>query len=135
MNTLQEQFRARRVYEITPATDGAVALRLNDRMVELGEKELASYRKVVDWLPSTAPVEDLARDVGMEPARIGRFLAALEKAGLLYRRAEVPKSTSGEQFHAKFNVALTSWLTEAFAHPFWERMMSGRGSARLFTGW
>jgi hypothetical protein len=35
----------------------------------------------------------------------------------------------------RFSSVLGSWLSEAFSHPFWERMMSGKGSARLFTGW
>jgi pyrroloquinoline quinone (PQQ) biosynthesis protein C len=135
MSTLQEQFRARRVYEVTPVDGGAFSLRLKDRMVELGKSELENFHKVAAWLPTTAPVEELARDVGMEPKRIERFLSALEKTGLVYRIANIPASASGEEFHAKFNEALSSWLSEAFAHPFWERMMSGRGSARLFTGW
>ena len=42
---------------------------------------------------------------------------------------------TGLDFHARFNAILSSWLSEAFAHPFWERITSGKGSARLFTGW
>ena len=43
---------------------------------------------------------------------------------------------SGEEFHRDyFSKLLPSWLGEAFSHPFWDRMMSGKGSARLYTGW
>jgi pyrroloquinoline quinone (PQQ) biosynthesis protein C len=42
---------------------------------------------------------------------------------------------TGLEFHERFSTVLNSWLTQAFSHPFWERMMSGKGSARLFTGW
>ena len=71
----------------------------------------------------------------MDEARVPKFVQAMEQAGLFYTLDEVPGSMTGLEFHARFNGVLTSWLSEAFAHPFWERMMSGKGSARLFTGW
>ena len=71
----------------------------------------------------------------MDEAKVPRFIDALEKSGLLYRVDDAPKTMTGLEFHARFSAVLDSWLSQAFAHPFWERMMSGRGSARLFTGW
>ncbi len=133
MTSVQQQYRARRVYEVTP-TQGGVALRLNDRMIELGEKEYGWYQKVAEWLPSVRGVADLSRDLGMDEARVPKFIDALARSGLLYQVAE-PTSMTGLEFHQRFHGVLTSWLSEAFSHPFWERMMSGRGSARLFTGW
>jgi pyrroloquinoline quinone (PQQ) biosynthesis protein C len=139
MTSLQGQYRAKRIYEITsrpePGAAGSFALRLNDRVVELGQTELDSFQKVVKWLPTTRTVDDASRELGMDEARLGRFLAALEGAGLLYRVDQIPERVTGEEFHQHFAGILSSWLSEAFAHPFWERMMSGRGSARLFTGW
>src|ERR1700722_1715730 len=127
-------FGAKRVYDI--ATQGTSrTLRLNDRMVELGEREFGWYQKVTAWLPSVAGFDELARDLAMDEAKVPRFLETLVQAGLLYRGAETPKTLTGLEFHAKFQSVLTSWLTEAFAHPFWKRMTSGQGSARLFTGW
>jgi pyrroloquinoline quinone (PQQ) biosynthesis protein C len=134
MTPIQERYRAKRVYEVTPAK-GQVALRLNDRVVELGEKEYDWYGKVAAWLPSVRGIADLSQELGMDEAKVPKFVEALEKTGLLYRVDESPKTMTGLEFHARFNAALGSWLTEAFAHPFWERMMSGKGSARLFTGW
>src|ERR1700737_75939 len=131
---LQAQYRARRVYEVTSA-DGGRQLRLSDRIVELGEQEFDWYQKVTDWLPSVRGVAALSRELGMDEARVPRFIDALEKSGLLYRTERTPKTMTGVEFHARFSSVLTSWLSEAFAHPFWERMMSGKGSARLFTGW
>ncbi|MGD0524560.1 MAG: iron-containing redox enzyme family protein [Polyangiaceae bacterium] len=134
MSQIQELYRAKRVYEVT-SSNGRAELRLNDRVVELGEKELGWYQKVVEWLPTVRGVADLSRDLGMSEARIPKFIETLEQSGLLYRRDAAPKTTTGLEFHGQFNGVLASWLTEAFAHPFWERMMSGKGSARLFTGW
>lgn len=134
MTSIQEQYRARRVYEITPSK-GGVELRLNDRMIELGQQEFGWYQKVVDWLPSVRGLADLSRDLGMDEAKVPKFVDALAKTGLLYKVEESPASMTGLEFHARFNDHLKSWLSEAFSHPFWDRMMSGKGSARLFTGW
>jgi len=73
--------------------------------------------------------------LGMPEARVPKFIEALATSGLLYRVDDYPGKQTGLEFHTKFSSVLGSWLTEAFAHPFWERMMSGEGSARLFTGW
>jgi len=134
MSQFQEVYRAKRVYEVT-SSGGRSELRLNDRVVELGDKELDWYQKVVAWLPTVRGVADLSRDLAMSEAKVPKFIETLEKSGLLYRRDVAPPSTTGLGFHAQFSSVLASWLSEAFAHPFWERMMSGKGSARLFTGW
>jgi pyrroloquinoline quinone (PQQ) biosynthesis protein C len=134
MTPVQEHYRARRVYEVTPV-QGARALRLSDRVVELGEQEYAWFAKIADWLPSVRGLADLSRELGMDEAKVPKLLDALTKAGLLYRIDDAPRTMSGVEFHDRFSAILKSWLTEAFEHPFWERMMSGRGSARLFTGW
>jgi pyrroloquinoline quinone (PQQ) biosynthesis protein C len=134
MTSVQERYRARRVYEVTPTKDG-VQLRLNDRMIELGAQEYGWYEKVADWLPGIGGVADLSRDLGIDESRVPKFIEALADSGLLYRVDETAATMSGVEFHARFSAVLQSWLTEAFSHPFWERMMSGKGSARLFTGW
>jgi pyrroloquinoline quinone (PQQ) biosynthesis protein C len=134
MNIPQREFRAKRVYEVT-SRDGRHELRLNDRVVDLGDQEFGWYQKVAEWLPTVRAESDLSRDLGMEARKVPQFLGALEKAGLLYRAADGQKAMTGLEFHGRFSSVLGSWLSEAFEHPFWERMMSGKGSARLFTGW
>jgi len=130
-----EQYGVRRVYETTRVGDGAIALRLKDRVIELGQKEFSAYARVAEWIPTNRTAEQIQGEVEMDGARLERFLAKLADAGLLYRRADIPASVSGEEFYRTFESSLNSWLGEGFAHPFWERMMSGRGSARLFSGW
>jgi pyrroloquinoline quinone (PQQ) biosynthesis protein C len=134
MSISPRQFRAKRVYEVTPR-DGRRELRLSDRIVELGDKEFDWYQKVQTWLPSVRGLADLSHDLAMDEAKVPKFLEALEKSGLLYRVDAPQKAMTGLEFHQTFSGILSSWLSEAFEHPFWERMMSGRGSARLFTGW
>src|SRR5438067_159564 len=112
----EHEYGVRRVYETTTIGDGAIALRLKDRVVELGAKEFAAYRSVAEWLPGTRAVADLQAEVGMDEGRLSRFLARLAESGLLYRRAALPEALSGEEFHEIFQASLSSWLTEAFSH-------------------
>lgn len=134
--SLQTTHGVRRVYEATPQGGGAVALRLKDRVVELGPREIEAYRQLVEWLPTRREGGALVAVAGLDEPRLWRLADRLCEAGLLYRRADVPASTTGEQFYReRFAPVLDAWLSEAFSHPYWERMTSGRGSARLFTGW
>ncbi len=136
MTTLQREYGIRRVYEQTPLAGGGAALRLHDRVVELGPREAAAYARIAEWLPTTRTTQELQAELGLEGLRLDGYFAQLADAGLLYRRDDVPPGVSGEQFHREyFSRVLPSWLSQAFSHPFWERMVSGRGSARLFAGW
>jgi pyrroloquinoline quinone (PQQ) biosynthesis protein C len=125
-----------RVYETSRADSGNVMLRLSSRSVELGANEFAAYAKLAEWLPTTRPHADLEAELGMTGDRLARFITTLERAGIVYSTARIPAQLTGEEFHRDyFSKFLPSWLDEAFSHPFWDRMMSGRGSARLYTGW
>jgi pyrroloquinoline quinone (PQQ) biosynthesis protein C len=129
-------YGVRRVYETKRGDGEGVALRLRDRVVELGGKELGAYQKLAEWLPTIKPVGDLAAATGMDEARLKRFAAALTETGLLYRKQDVPATITGKQFFKEyFAPIIDSWLDEAFSHPFWEKMTSGKGSYRLHTGW
>jgi pyrroloquinoline quinone (PQQ) biosynthesis protein C len=124
------------VYETTRREDGSAALRLKDRLVELGVEEVRAYHAIVALLPTERDARELSRVSGMDERRLSRFAELLCEAGLLYRRKDIPPSMTGRAFYEQcFAPALESWLDEAFSHPFWERMTSGRGSARLHTGW
>ena len=113
-------------------------LRLSDRSSSSAKQE---YRLVPEGRRLAAQRTRRRRPVARPRAwtrpRCPQFIEALEKSGLLYRAGrERPKDHDGPRVpRQRFSAVLGSWLSEAFAHPFWERMMSGKGSARLFTGW
>jgi len=135
MESIREH-KARRVYESSPGPDGTVEVRLHDRIVELSPETAAFYEALVQWLPTNAPVEELQTQLKLDAARLQRFVDRMAEAGLIYRLDRLPATMSGEAFHRDvFTPILPSWLSQAFSHPFWERMTSGRGSARLFSGW
>jgi len=134
MGTLGQEFGIRRVYETTSKGEG-VAVRLSDREVDLGKQELALYEQVAERIPTVKAQKDVAAELGMDEARLRRLLAALEGAGLVYRADSIPATLSGVELHTLFNKILPSWLDEAFSHPFWDRMTSGKGSRRMYSGW
>jgi len=125
----------RRVFEATPKDGGTVSVRLSDREVQLGSKEFGLYEKVAERVPSVQSSKEIAGELGMDESRLARLAKALEQAGLLYRQDAVPASLGGVELHTMFNKLLPSWLDEAFSHPFWERMTSGQGSKRMYSGW
>jgi pyrroloquinoline quinone (PQQ) biosynthesis protein C len=130
------EYVMRRVYEVSDGAQGAVTLRLSDREVELGATEARAVRAIADWLPTRRTEAELAQELSLDEAALGRLFGALESAGVVHRAGDLPATLSGEAFHRDvFNKVLPSWLGEAFSHPFWERMTSGRGSMRLFVGW
>jgi thiaminase len=135
MATMGQQFGVRRVYETAPKAGDSVSVRLSDRAVELGSREFALYEKVAERVPSVQSEKEIAADLGMDEARLRRLTTALEKAGLPYRQDALPAELSGVELHTLFNKLLPSWLDEAFSHPFWERMTSGNGSRRMYSGW
>ena len=130
-----QQFGVRRVYETAPKGGDSVSVRLSDREVQLGSREFALYEKLAERVPSVQSEKEIAADLGMDEARLRRLTTALESAGLLYRQDAVPATLSGVELHTLFNKLLPSWLDEAFSHPFWERMTSGNGSRRMYSGW
>ncbi len=128
-----QEYGVRRVYETAPKGE-SVSVRLSDREVQLGSREFALYEKLAERVPSVQSEKEIAADLGMDEARLGRLSKALESAGLLYRQDAVPATLSGVELHTLFNKILPSWLDEAFSHPFWERMTSGKRLAPPLLG-
>jgi pyrroloquinoline quinone (PQQ) biosynthesis protein C len=132
---IQKAYGLRRVQETTPSENGSKALRLSDRVVELGPREFDLYARLAAWLPTQETEEAFCAQAGLDGAKLGALAEKLAQAGVLYRRSEIPETVTGLELHAEFNRVLPTWLAEAFSHPFWETMTSGKGSKRLFTGW
>jgi len=109
MSTLGQEFGIRRVYETTTKGDG-VAVRLSDREVDLGKKELALYEQIAERIPTVKAHKEVAAELGMDEGRLKRLLSALEGAGLVYRAETIPATLSGVELHTLFNKILPSWL-------------------------
>jgi pyrroloquinoline quinone (PQQ) biosynthesis protein C len=135
MASLGAEFGVRRVYGAEPTGSDGVAVRLSDRQVDLGRREYALYEQLAERVSTVRSESEVGGELGLDGAQLRRLLGALESAGLVYRKGAVPEALSGAELHALFNKLLPSWLDEAFSHPFWERMTSGNGSRRMYSGW
>jgi pyrroloquinoline quinone (PQQ) biosynthesis protein C len=125
-----------RSLQSTPqAQDQAVLLSLSDREVKLSKRAFDIYDKLADCLRTRRTLEHTAKVLGVDPETCAQYQERFAAAGLFYRAADLPATVTGKELYARFEKALDAWLAEAFSHPFWERMLSGRGSVRLFAGW
>ncbi len=137
MNLKEVNLVPRRVYatRTDDATGEVTALTLSDAEVVLDPKGHAAWSAIAESLWGGRPCSELPRVLSRPEHQVATLLHRFEKAGLLVEPAG-DRLICGEEFYAEhFEPALPSWLGEAFSHPFWDRMTSGRGSKRLFTGW
>ena len=112
-----------------------VALKLSDREVDLGSKEYALYQKLAEEVPSVRSEKEISAELGMSEAQLRRLLDAFASAGLFYRADTFPRPWRASSSTRCSTRCCRAGSSEAFSHPFWERMMSGKGSARLYSGW
>jgi len=63
---------------------------LKECVIELGAAEAAAYAQLAEWLPTTRSVDELRSAVGMDEAKLTRFVTHLAAAGLLYKKGRPP---------------------------------------------
>jgi pyrroloquinoline quinone (PQQ) biosynthesis protein C len=136
MQLAETNLAPRRVYATTTdEATGDVALTLSDAEVVLDRKGHALWARVADALNAGVSCADLPAALAQPAGVLAQALARFNEAGLLVR-GDARGEISGADFYDKyFEPVLPAWLNEAFSHPFWDRMMSGQGSARLYAGW
>src|SRR5438105_2185642 len=86
MQEIRQEYGFRRVYDATPTSDGAMALRLKDRVVDLGRLEWTAYQQLANWFPTVHSIAELEQESGLSQERLARLCHGLCQAGLLYRR-------------------------------------------------
>lgn len=122
-----DRMRYKQYYDVQKDDHDQYLLSLSDRQVSLGKKAWELYRD----LSQKTFRKDLKSSVPNEG-----FLTRLRDSGLVYDVADIPQQIDGLRFHDEnFEPILTAWLYKAFSHPFWQVMINGEGSARLFAGW
>jgi pyrroloquinoline quinone (PQQ) biosynthesis protein C len=114
---------------ITP--DG-VALTVNSREVSLGRRGLAAYRSVERLVVS----DQLDHHRLASDPFVAKSVSAFARAGLLYPKDAERRRYPPEPLYRDVMVPLIDrWIEEAFSHPFWELMTSGRGTRDMYVGW
>jgi len=136
MNLKEVNLVPRRVYATkNDDSTGEVALTLSDAEVVLDRPGHAAWSAIAESLWGGHACSDLPAVLDRPEHQVAKLLHRFEQAGLLVER-EGSRQISGAEFYKEhFEPLLPSWLNKAFSHPFWDRMMDGRGSARLYAGW
>lgn len=136
MNLAEVNLVPRRVYASTKdESSGDVALTLADAEVVLDEQGHAVWRAIADSLAGGRRCSDLPRLLARPEHEVARTLHRFQLAGLLVQPSDSATISGAAFCEEQFEPLLPAWLNKAFSHPFWDRMMNGQGSARLYAGW
>lgn len=89
--------------------------------------------RALPYLQTSIPLDRIAKVTGVPQATLKDIGAQLGDEDLL----DVPESgpVAGKEFYRRFRETLPDWLHEAFSAPYWEVMLSGKGSRELYIGY
>lgn len=130
-------YGVRNVYGSRVAADGApeVTLDLSDRSVKLSRSTYDKYVRLSEQVRAGVDPQKTAQRLGLSVPEVERLTQQFARAGLFFSLDDEPETVSGKELCDHFSAKLDAWLARAFAHTFWDRMLSGQGSSRLFAGW
>lgn len=132
---MENELRAQPVRFLSEQAD-AIALQTASSEVVLGRDAYRIYQSLAEKVRDHQSVGTIAEQIGVSPRAVERATKQFIDAGLLCRAQPSTDSVTGlEFFESTFSELLPYWLSEAFSHPFWQRMLEGRGSKLLFAGW
>jgi len=127
---LQQGLRFKRHYDVRPEDDGHYSVQFSGQVATLSRKTWDAYKDIT----AKAYLKDASSDK-TNTVKSG-LLTLLGQNGLTYRVEDIPAAVTGIDFHDKyFESFLKAWLYKAFSHKFWDLMMKGEGSSRLYAGW
>jgi pyrroloquinoline quinone (PQQ) biosynthesis protein C len=94
------------------------------------------FGKIEKQLDGEKSVEAIAQIVAEKPARLRTLVEQLGKAGVVAFLSAKTDGTlmTGLEFHALHRDYSTHWLEPVYAHPFWERVVSGQASRAQVIG-
>jgi pyrroloquinoline quinone (PQQ) biosynthesis protein C len=93
------------------------------------------FRKLVPHLNGKDTLEHIAKQIGEPVDRVKKLSSQLCDAGVFtLPSAEAFTSMTGLEFHALHRKYVTFWLEPVYAHPLWEKMVSGRATRAQIIG-
>ena len=116
--------------------DGRVAIRRLGEEVTLEGKAARLFQKAEPYLDGKTPVAAAAAKLGETPSQLGALLGQLEKTGVVVFRSNQDDRTlmTGLDFHKLHRERCNVWLEPVYAHPFWERVVTGKASRAQVLG-
>jgi len=116
--------------------NGHVVIRHLDEEVTLEGAAAQLFSKMQPQLDGTATFEAIAVKVSEQPARLRALTEQLANAGVvafLSTRDDAALMT-GLEFHALHKERSHYWLRDVYAHPLWEKIVTGKASRAQVIG-
>jgi pyrroloquinoline quinone (PQQ) biosynthesis protein C len=86
------------------------------------------------YLQARIPLDDIGQITGTAVEELVHLKEELRRENLV-EEEEGAGPVNGRAFYARFREFLPDWMREAFSAPYWEVMLSGKGSKQLYIGY
>ena len=120
------------------ATPGRVTIEYLDDQITLEGAGADLLGRLLPHLDGRTPLDGIAAQVAEPPARVERLVAELQRAGVVtFLSAPATDSGSmmtGLEFHALHRRYVNHWLRDVYAHPLWEKMVTGKATRAQVIG-
>ena len=120
------------------AAPGRVTIEYLDDQITLEGAGADLLGRLLPHLDGQRPIGGIASQVAEPTARVERLVSELQRAGVLTFLPE-PATDSGSmmtglEFHALHRRYVSHWLREVYAHPLWEKMVTGKATRAQVIG-
>jgi pyrroloquinoline quinone (PQQ) biosynthesis protein C len=95
------------------------------------------FGKIYPFLDGKNAIDGIAKRIAERPTRLRSLVAQLERAGVVGRFGAEPDEAdgiAGREFYALHRRYSEHWLRPVYAHPLWERIVTGRATREQVLG-
>jgi hypothetical protein len=116
--------------------NGHVHLRRLGEEVTLDGAAAEFFGRLHPHLDGKTPIDEMARKLSEQSARIRALVSELERVGLVTfaSRSHGNETMSGMDFYALHRERSRHWLEAVYAHPLWEKIVEGKASRAQVLG-
>jgi pyrroloquinoline quinone (PQQ) biosynthesis protein C len=116
--------------------NGHVVLRHLDEDVSLDGPAAQLFTKLEPALDGKTTIDALASKLSEPAARLRGLVDLLGRAGVMAFRSTLDDGAlmTGVEFHALHRERANYWLRDVYAHPFWEKVCSGKATRAQVIG-
>jgi pyrroloquinoline quinone (PQQ) biosynthesis protein C len=116
--------------------DGRVVIQHLDEEVTLEGAAAQLFGKMQPQLDGTVTVEAIAGKLAEKPERLRALAEQLASAGVVafLSAADGAALMTGLEFHALHRERSQYWLRDVYAHPFWEKVVTGQATRAQVLG-
>jgi pyrroloquinoline quinone (PQQ) biosynthesis protein C len=120
------------------AAPGRVTIEYLDHQITLEGEGADLLGRLLPLFDGQTPLRGIATRVDEPPARVERLVSELQRAGVL-TLLPTPSTDSGPmmtglEFYALHRRYVSHWLRDVYAHPLWEKMVTGTATRAQVIG-